>query len=89
MVIVNYWRNRWGLTRCRKICRRGRRLAGLCLPQRQVSYWKNSYVLFEHALAATNNDNFVAHYALGQALSENENFDQAIYHYKESLPERP
>lgn len=60
-------------------------LAGLLLCTRmQVRHWKNSFTLYEHALAVTEG-NFIAHYNLGVLLSKERRFDEAIMHYKEML----
>ncbi|MHC4737684.1 MAG: tetratricopeptide repeat protein, partial [Planctomycetota bacterium] len=56
---------------------------------RQVGHWQNSYNLFTHALAATNNDNFVVHHMLGKELFKRKKFEDAIHHYEETLRLRP
>jgi len=56
---------------------------------RQVANWQNSFSLFTHALAATGNDNFVVHHMLGKELFKQQNFDDAIYHYEQTLRLRP
>ncbi len=50
----------------------------------QTRYWKNSIVLFKHAVAVTT-DNFLSHYALGFAYDQRGMPDKSIEHYSESL----
>jgi tetratricopeptide (TPR) repeat protein len=50
----------------------------------QVSTWKNSEILFSHALAVTG-DNYLAHDNLGVALFDRGDVDGAIKHYRESI----
>ena len=50
----------------------------------QVSYWRNSLTLFEHALAVTK-DNYTMHNCLAFALSSQGNLDEAVNHYREAL----
>lgn len=50
----------------------------------QVSYWKDSSTLFEHALDVTQN-NFLIHYNLATTLEDNGDFDKAIYHYEKTI----
>lgn len=47
---------------------------------RQVSYWKNSTTLFNHALESTQ-DNFMAHYNLGIVLEKSGDFEGALKHF--------
>ena len=54
----------------------------------QVSYWKNSISLFEHALSVTR-DNAVAHINLGEALTKAGRNDEAMGHYRETLRINP
>ncbi len=54
----------------------------------QVQFWRNSFTLYEHALAVTN-DNYLAHYNLAQALEESGKSDDAIKHYAESVRINP
>ncbi len=51
---------------------------------RQVEHWKNSKTLFQHTVEVTEN-NSVAHFNLGAALSKEENFTQALTHYTQAL----
>jgi tetratricopeptide (TPR) repeat protein len=54
----------------------------------QVSYWKNSIRLFEHALSVTNG-NYVIHNNLGFELALQGQKDQALIHYKKALRINP
>ncbi len=60
-------------------------LAALLICTRiQVSYWRNSVSLFEHALAVTKN-NYTMHNALAFALGSRGRLDDAIKHYRQVL----
>jgi Flp pilus assembly protein TadD len=50
----------------------------------QAQYWKNSIVLFEHAIQVTT-QNHLAHHNLGAALRERGNLQDAVSHYLEAL----
>jgi Flp pilus assembly protein TadD len=50
----------------------------------QVATWKNSEILFSHALAVTG-DNYLAHDNLGVVLFDRGDVDGAIKHYRESI----
>jgi len=50
----------------------------------QVSRWKNSLTLYQHALKVTEKNYFI-HHQSGLALKEAGKFDEAIRHYKEAL----
>jgi tetratricopeptide (TPR) repeat protein len=54
----------------------------------QVSYWKNSISLFEHAISVTR-DNAIAHVNLGEALTKAGKNDEAMRHYRETLRINP
>ena len=54
----------------------------------QVSYWKNSKTLFQHALKTTRN-NFVAHVHLAMALLEEGSTKEAEYHIHKALEIEP
>jgi len=54
----------------------------------QVSYWKNSFTLFEQALRVTNG-NYVIHNNLGFELALLGQKDKAIKHYNETLRINP
>jgi len=55
---------------------------------KQVGYWKNSLVLFEHAVAATN-DNYLAHHQLGMFYAERGNIEEAVRHASEAVRLKP
>lgn len=54
----------------------------------QLCYWRNSKTLFERALAVTEN-NYVAHYCLGNWLFQQGKTDESIAHYYEALRINP
>ncbi|MCG6535929.1 MAG: tetratricopeptide repeat protein, partial [Syntrophales bacterium LBB04] len=54
----------------------------------QVSYWKNSITLFEHAILVTK-DNAVGNLNLGEALTKAGKPDEAVRHYREALRINP
>jgi len=54
----------------------------------QVGYWKNSNILFEHALEVTVN-NYLAHTSLASTLIEQGDLDGAIKHCTEALRINP
>jgi len=54
----------------------------------QVSYWRNSITLLEHALRVTK-DNYVAHYYLTGPMEEAGKPIKAIEHFKETLRIKP
>lgn len=54
----------------------------------QISYWKNSITVFEHAIKVTDN-NYVAYNNLANALVEEKRLDEAIYHYQEAIRLNP
>ena len=56
--------------------------------RQQVSYWKNSLTLFEHALRVTDN-NVTAHNLCGLALETQGRGKEAMEHYKEALRINP
>jgi tetratricopeptide (TPR) repeat protein len=58
--------------------------AYLILTYKEMSYWKNSQTLFEHALAVTT-DNYVAHNNLGLYYAGQGNTQAALKHYSEAL----
>lgn len=67
-------------------------MAALCIlavsTWMQSGYWKNSIMLFNHALHLTK-DNQIAHYNLGMALSAEGKIDDAINHYSEAIRINP
>jgi tetratricopeptide (TPR) repeat protein len=50
----------------------------------QVSYWKNSISLYQHAIKITSN-NYMMHNNLGIALTARGKFNEAIKHYNRAL----
>jgi len=54
----------------------------------QVGQWKNSEILYRHALHVTRN-NFLAHYNLGVTLFDKGDVDGAIKQYKDTLKINP
>ena len=54
----------------------------------QTGYWRNSKTLFEHALAV-NENNYVAHYCLGDWLFQQGKTDEAVAHFDEALRINP
>ena len=60
---------------------------GICA-HRQVSYWKNSFTLFSHALKVTQN-NYVAHTNLGNYFADHNDVPSAIEHCRKALEIEP
>jgi Tfp pilus assembly protein PilF len=54
----------------------------------QISYWKNSNTLFEHALASTDN-NFIAHLNLGVVQAEQGRTKDALRNLYAAVEEKP
>ncbi len=54
----------------------------------QIGYWKNSITLFEHAIAVTQN-NYIAHYNLGNAIAGKQQYEKALAHYLAAVEIRP
>lgn len=54
----------------------------------QVGFWRNSTVLFEHALEVTE-DNYLVHNNLGNIYFRQGQIDKAVNHYAESLRINP
>jgi tetratricopeptide (TPR) repeat protein len=54
----------------------------------QLSHWRNSFTLFQHALEATQ-DNHMAHSNLGIAFLDKNDLDQAIDHFYKALEIKP
>jgi tetratricopeptide (TPR) repeat protein len=63
-------------------------IALACLARTQVSYWRTTVPLFEHALAVTE-DNFLAHKGLAVGLLRAGNYDRAREHFEYSLRIKP
>jgi tetratricopeptide (TPR) repeat protein len=60
----------------------------LALTRQQIGYWKDSEALFRHALEVTEN-NDLARYNLGAALSKKGQTDEAIRQYEEAIRLKP
>ncbi len=60
---------------------------GICT-YKQVGYWKNSSILFTHAIEATQN-NYVAHCNLGLAYSKLGRYQDAIEAFKQAIRIKP
>ena len=58
-------------------------IAMVMITRVQVSYWRDSSTLFEHAIAVTQN-NATIHYNYGLDLFEKGQYDKAIEHFKET-----
>jgi tetratricopeptide (TPR) repeat protein len=54
----------------------------------QLSYWRNSFTLLQHALEATQ-DNHMAHSNLGIAFLDENDLDEAIDHFYKALEIKP
>ena len=54
----------------------------------QTRYWSNSVTLYTHALRVTQN-NFLAHYALGDILAGKGKMNEAISHFANAVKSRP
>ncbi len=54
----------------------------------QTGYWSNSITLYTHALRVTQN-NFLAHYALGDILAGEGKMNEAIPHFADAVRSRP
>jgi tetratricopeptide (TPR) repeat protein len=62
--------------------------ACIVLTRQQIGYWKDSVMLFSHALAVTENNNF-AHNNLGTALLDQGQVNEAIPHFQEVVKLTP
>lgn len=63
-------------------------LAWVAITWTQIQYWQNSVTLFEHAIAATEN-NFIAHLFLGAVMTEKGRPQDALRHLYASVEEKP
>jgi len=63
-------------------------VAMLICTRMQVRYWRNSFTLYEHTLAVTEN-NSVIHNYYGITLFESGQLDAAFEHYKQALQINP
>lgn len=59
-------------------------LAFATLTNAQIQYWRDSFTLFEHALAVTP-PNLHIEYNLGMAMGANARYDEAAAHFEKSL----
>ena len=50
----------------------------------QVGYWRNAISLYKHATEVTTNNDW-AHYNLGLALMKKGDFDEAMFHFQETI----
>ncbi len=62
--------------------------ACMALTARQITYWRNSETLFQRMIAATQN-NYMAHYNLGNYYSRQHRTEDAIANFREALREEP
>jgi len=60
----------------------------LVLSRAQTVHWKDSVSLWTHTLACTS-ENYIAHYNLGVALSDQGKTDEAIQQYEQALQIKP
>ena len=79
---------RWQFRRVLPILASGLLFLLIISTSKQVSYWRNSVSLFEHTLTVTER-NYLAHTALGMALSEQNKAEEAINHFEQSLQINP
>ena len=63
-------------------------LSCLALSRRQLAYWKNGESLFRHALSVDEN-NFMAHTLLGNALQTSGRLEDAVAHYQRAIALTP
>jgi cytochrome c-type biogenesis protein CcmH/NrfG len=63
---------------------------GACvvLTSRQLSFWRNTTTLFEHALQVTSN-NSCAHFSLGNQLADQGKIEEAMQHWESALKLEP
>jgi Flp pilus assembly protein TadD len=59
-----------------------------CCTWRQTDYWRDSETLWNHALAC-NSENDFAHNSLGNVLTKEGRFSEAIAHYRAAMAIRP
>ena len=58
------------------------------LTDQQLTYWKNTQALFQHALNVTR-DNYLAHNMVGQSFSDDGNHDEAMVHFQKAIAIKP
>jgi Flp pilus assembly protein TadD len=58
------------------------------LTWKQAEYWKNSEILFRRAIDVTE-ENFIAHYNLANVLARQNDPNEAIFHYRQTLRIKP
>jgi len=58
------------------------------LTSRQITYWRTSETLYRHALEVTEN-NYMAHYGLGQTLASKGHFPEAVLHFNKAAQLKP
>jgi len=63
-------------------------VALVILTSRQLSYWENSMMLFQHANQVTE-DNYIAHGCLGEAFRAEGRYDEALAEYRKALALNP
>jgi protein O-mannosyl-transferase len=64
-------------------------LALSALARQQVSTWRDPETLFRHAIAATGDDNSLAHFELGESMTEAGRLPQATAEYERVLQINP
>jgi lipopolysaccharide biosynthesis regulator YciM len=60
----------------------------ISLTSRQITYWRASEPLYRHALEVTEN-NYMAHYGLGQTLASKSRFHEAVRHFEKAAHLKP
>ena len=63
-------------------------IACIALTREQLTYWHDSELLFRHALAVTEN-NYFAHFSLGDALQKQGRIDEAVRQFQQSIRLNP
>ena len=58
------------------------------LTSRQITFWRSSEDLYRHTLAVTEN-NYMAHYGMGQTLASKARFPEAVMHFKKAAQLKP
>ncbi len=60
----------------------------ICCTQYQMKFWRNTFTLFDHALAVTQN-NSLAHRVLAITFAQQGNISEAMYHYQQEIAMHP